>query len=502
MGVGGWRVQGSKISTLLIGAFAALLWLFITQTVADADLWGHLRFGLDLLHTHHLPQWDTYSFTADRAWVNHEWLAELMMSIAYSAAGSLGLNLLKLGSIAIVAAVVMAVARRERAPLSDCLLLTLFVVLATYTRTQVIRPQLFSVPIFCVLLYALSQAERGRSRALFIVPVCFAVWVNVHGAWILGLACCGCWLALAAWSLPDKRVVLIATAIAATAATLANPYGIGLWRFLSETVRPARPDVTDWKPLLQLPAGIILLDLVLPALAATALIAQRRRVPLRTLAVVAILAWGTWRIGRVDAFLQAAVGILLAPDILQWFGTVRARLTSPVWDRRLPFGRQILAAGAAAALVIGALHLRTIEIFGTWLPDRDDVRIVSTLCTGRKLLTWFDWGEYAIWHLSPSGIKVSLDGRRETVYSQRFLDAHSAFYRNEGSPAFADSIGAECAWIPARLETVRVLEQRNWRVAARTPTSAVLLKGSLPDEVLDPPEAPPDEPPRRVFPGP
>ena len=30
----------------------------------------------------------------------------------------------------------------------------------------------------------------------------------------------------------------------------------------------------------------------------------------------------------------------------------------------------------------------------------------------------FDWGEYAIWHLGPS-LKVSIDGRRETVYSDR-----------------------------------------------------------------------------------
>ena len=28
----------------------------------------------------------------------------------------------------------------------------------------------------------------------------------------------------------------------------------------------------------------------------------------------------------------------------------------------------------------------------------------------------FDWGEYVLWHLSPQ-IKVSIDGRRETVYS-------------------------------------------------------------------------------------
>ena len=35
-----------------------------------------------------------------------------------------------------------------------------------------------------------------------------------------------------------------------------------------------------------------------------------------------------------------------------------------------------------------------------------------------RMVTYFDWGEYAIWHLSPR-VRVSLDGRRETVYSDR-----------------------------------------------------------------------------------
>jgi hypothetical protein len=33
----------------------------------------------------------------------------------------------------------------------------------------------------------------------------------------------------------------------------------------------------------------------------------------------------------------------------------------------------------------------------------------------------FDWGEYVIWHLGPR-VKVSIDGRRETVYSDRIRE--------------------------------------------------------------------------------
>ena len=42
------------------------------------------------------------------------------------------------------------------------------------------------------------------------------------------------------------------------------------------------------------------------------------------------------------------------------------------------------------------------------------------------MVTFFDWGEYALWHLY-SGIKVSMDGRRETIYPRTVYDEDQAF---------------------------------------------------------------------------
>jgi hypothetical protein len=488
------------ISTLLSAGFAALLWYLITQTSADADLWGHLRFGLDLLDTRRLPAWDPYSFTADRFWINHEWLAELWLGIAYTLAGPLGLNLLKIASIALIATIVIAVARSERAATPDIVALTLLVVLATYTRTQVIRPQLFSVAVFAVVLYALHAAERGRHQLLITLPLCFAVWVNLHGAWIVGLACCGCWLAAELWmTRPRRRPLIVALGLAVLAATLINPYGTGMWRFLSETVRPSRPDITDWKPLAQLPAGIIVLDLVLPLIAASAIVLGRQHVRPRHLAIVAILAAGTWRVGRTDAFLQAAVGILLAPQILNGFKAARERLQSPIWLIQIPFGRVVASALVALAFVAGIRQLKTIDLQGAWLPDVTGVEMVRRACSHQNVLTWFDWGEYAIWHLSPNGIRVSMDGRRETVYSTRVLDDHSAFYRNQpGAIDYADRIAADCVWIPSRLDVVAGLQARGWTLVGRTDTSAVLRRKPIGTII---PVVPAAAGPRR-FPGP
>jgi hypothetical protein len=49
------------------------------RTSTDPDLWGNVRFGLDILRSGSVPHLDPYSFTTDRTWVNHEWLAEVII---------------------------------------------------------------------------------------------------------------------------------------------------------------------------------------------------------------------------------------------------------------------------------------------------------------------------------------------------------------------------------------------------------------------------------------
>jgi hypothetical protein len=77
------------------GAVLALLLSIAAITRADPDLWGHVRFGVDILETRELPSDDPYSFTQDRPWINHEWLSELFMGAAWTIGGTPGLTLLK-----------------------------------------------------------------------------------------------------------------------------------------------------------------------------------------------------------------------------------------------------------------------------------------------------------------------------------------------------------------------------------------------------------------------
>jgi hypothetical protein len=468
------------IDVALAGTLTLLLILF-TRTAADADLWGHLRFGADLLRVHRLPADDPYSFTSDILWINHEWLAELVIAAFYACAGALGLNLLKLLVIGSIGAFVWRMAARDGASRLSTAVLTAFVLLTTYTRTQVLRPQLFSVLLFCVLLLVIRRVEDGEREPFLTLPALFCVWANAHGAWIVGFGVLSVWTVL--WIIEHRTIQEALrranVLLAATAATLVNPYGVGLWKFLHDTVGLSRTDIVDWKPVFEFPPAIIGLELILPVLAVAAIVVCRRVPGPRHLAVVGLLTFATCRVGRVDAFLQLAVAILLAPEILGGLNALDARI-----QRRTRLTRRSHAhAAAALALVVaaaisGVSHIGRIYIEGDWVPDASAVAFLQQHASKVRLLTWFDWGEYAIWHTAPGGIRVSMDGRRETVYSDKVVREHFAFYANATPDAcrYPDTIGADRIWLPTRLPIVRPLQEHGWHTVFQGRNSVVLSR--------------------------
>ena len=162
-------------------------------TRADVDLWGHLRFGLDILDSRTLESTDTYSFTSDRSWINHEWLSEVAIAGAWLAGGASGLILLKLacilGALAFMGAALkeQGVAGRARIMLLGLTLVGLLM------RVTHVRPQLFSVLLFAALIYVFVRSERGSTRTLLWTIPILVLWANFHGGWLVGVGTVGLW---------------------------------------------------------------------------------------------------------------------------------------------------------------------------------------------------------------------------------------------------------------------------------------------------------------------
>src|SRR5258708_37426775 len=74
---------GRVIPRILALVTILILTCFLARTNADADLWGHLTFGRDIVQSRAVHTIDPYSFTSNRQWVNHEWLPKAIRWISY-----------------------------------------------------------------------------------------------------------------------------------------------------------------------------------------------------------------------------------------------------------------------------------------------------------------------------------------------------------------------------------------------------------------------------------
>jgi hypothetical protein len=137
---------------------------------------------------------------------------------------------------------------------------------------------------------------------------------------------------------------------------------------------------------------------------------------------------------------------------------------------------------ALIVLVGGSLANRQaftcIPVDEQWAPEPEAVSYVKSAGLRGNMLTFFDWGEYALWHLSPD-VKVSMDGRRETIYSDKVIAEHFAIYRNApGAIDLVRRMDPAYVWLPRRFSVVEALERSGWRPVFSGPKSVILAQGA------------------------
>jgi len=162
-----------------------------------------------------------------------------------------------------------------------------------------------------------------------------------------------------------------------------------------------------------------------------------------------------------------------------------------------------ITAAAVIAMLVPAVRLMApyatcLSVGGPWVPEPDAARFVIHNQLKGRMLTWFDWGEYAIWHFGP-GLRVSMDGRRETVYSDAMIQAHRRFYAADDTALpFLDTLNPDYIWVPVRLPIARRLSDAGWTPVFQGPISIVVARrGAGPFQTVAY-----AAPARRCFPGP
>lgn len=142
-------------------------------------------------------------------------------------------------------------------------------------------------------------------------------------------------------------------------------------------------------------------------------------------------------------------------------------------------------------------------MFGQWWPEPAAIEFIESNRLAGRMITFFNWGEYGIWHLAPS-VKVSIDGRRETVYSDAVVAGHFHFYEGtKDGISYIESVQADYAWLPAAMPGASALRQNGWEAIFEGGQSVILAGRHVPRRggSIVVPSSTPDQT-TRCFPGP
>jgi len=487
-----------------------------TTMSADTDLWGHLRFGEAHWESGQLERSDPYSFTSGEVWINHEWLSELVFFAGYKIGGDFGLLVLKLIlGLTTMFLLVGTSVRRGASPLVIAVVLPL----AAFGLTPgfMFRPQVFSFVLFAVTLALIRVDLPVGRRAVLALPLVVALWVNLHGGFLIGCA------VVAAVVLSESVVTgarglskgdlrwIWAGAIGAAIATLLNPYGIELLRFLFRSLSLPRP-IGEWDPLPPFDSSFPEIKVMLAlALAIGIWLGWRRELRVAEGAVLLLTIFATLKHQRHAPFFLIAAAPLVADGLSRLTRGASEKLERSVISA-LPKRIAILGLLLIAVLeVIAAAHTLSATRARIYVdPELYPVQATDFLlkngATGRLLLP-FEWGEYAIWHLFPS-CQVSIDGRFRTVYPENVLIDH---YLAAVEPARWELLMAtyqpDLAMIP-RSPAVDEFARRGiqgWTTVHVDPLAVVLVRTGGASSAIDDTArrrslVPADHPPRVVFP--
>jgi hypothetical protein len=286
----------------------ALIVPFFTQhhlINGDGDLARHLRHGLYMLQHHTLIWNDPFSFTRPgEPFVPFEYGSQLIYALVFEVGGLAGVSLLAGLLIgATYALLARLLLEREVDPLLVVLVTAAAAVLGF--AHWIARPHLMSW-VAIVLLFGL--VERKRRPRIWIYPLLFALWANIHGGWLYGIALIGIYLVGHALeyrcfgrSAKDWDAVRdFARALKlASMATLATPMGFRVWRHLYAHLGDRY--VIDHTGEFQSPdfhslAAKVLLAIILGSMGA--LVVSRRRIHTTRLLVVMAGLWWALISGR------------------------------------------------------------------------------------------------------------------------------------------------------------------------------------------------------------
>jgi hypothetical protein len=289
-----WPVAAPVAAGAVVVAVAARF------SAIGADARWLAALGRVIAHSHSVPSGVPFAAAPSAHFPNVLTLAELIFYGLEHALGDRGLMLAQIVAVSIAMGVLARDARAAGARNGGIAAALGIAAVGTLPSLAIVRVQLFSLALFPVLVLLLRAEARSPSRRIWLLIPLLALWANLHGAVLIGLAVALCYLAFSRLRAEPRVAVLVAAGC--VLALCLTPALTGAFDYYHRglTNVSVQRGFGLWAPLsLTSPFDVVL---VLAALV-LALGLRRARPPVWELVAIAVLALATVQGSRNGVWL-------------------------------------------------------------------------------------------------------------------------------------------------------------------------------------------------------
>ena len=395
----------------------------------DGDLGRHITLGNYIIEHKTIPTKDVFSFTKlGDPLTPHEWLSDVIFAGAYSLAGLNGVVLMT----AFVLGIAYWLVYEHGKNLSNMPLIALFgslLAAAASSLHWLTRPHIFTILFASVWAAELEKLRLGIRKSWLVFPILMLLWVNLHGAFLVGVVI---WIAYLVGAFLERNNTIeyrsfIWLGISSVIISLINPAGLGLWKtgvgflsnqyLVSHTAEYLPPDfqqTSTWPFLLFIVLSLVILALskrkypyshILLIVGFTAMgLISARNIPLYAVVITPLLIRGfVYGFGDKKSSAQISKLHVFQGKIMLIENSIRGGFWS------------ILSVILAGLLLINGFKLDSQQKGNQFLPEIFPVEAInfmeSDLPDGYGF-NHFPWGGYLLYRLWPEKL-VFIDGQTD-----------------------------------------------------------------------------------------
>lgn len=446
------------------------------------DFYWHLRLGQVIVETLSIPRTDIFSYTvAGKEFVAQSWLADVLFYLIYKV-GGFALIVFSNGILLFLILLPLFFLCRKATPHIWSLVLALFLV--AFCIPWNLRPQVFSSALFSFFYWMLWPSRTRSSFAIYALPLLMILWVNLHGAFVIGLVLIAVFIVgelaelLTGRERDEANIRRLKTLglifLLCFVATLANPEIIGVydyvWTILKAT--SVQKYVSEWQPpVINSTDGFVMFYLPFFLLTFILVCLRKRPEIIELLLYLGFGAYGMVSLRNCVWFL-----IISAPMIakylpmIDWSNANLGAVDSPsVYAnesqrrKELPFLNRTIVIAMILVLILNSPWMR-MKLHATALQSPDTpVGAMDYIDRNNLIGNIFHpqiYGDYLIWRCWPKQ-KSFYDGRVH-LFDEPFVRSYSRIFQDSDWEKLLHKYDIRYLLLPKeknKQDVVRIIEE-------------------------------------------